>query len=49
MTAVKIRTAGEKYSDAYLVLSNNYIYSYPLVNSVSPEIKFFIKDAIVED
>lgn len=49
LTSVKIKTSGEKFSDAYLVLSNNYIYSYPLVNSVNPEIKLFIKDAIIED
>lgn len=49
VTAAKLKTAGEKFSDAYIILSNNYLYSYPLLNSVNPEIKLFIKDAIIED
>ena len=49
VTAAKLKTAGEKFSDAYLILSNNYLFSYPLLNSVNPEIKLFLKDAIIED
>jgi len=46
---VKIKTSGEKFSDAYLILANNYIYAYPLISSVNPDLKLFIKDAFIED
>jgi len=49
LTALKIKTSGEKYSDAYLVLSNNYIYAYPKTASVNPDFKLYIKDAFIED